>query len=541
MLYKNYPILLLLLILMSCGRSADSDYKIFRYNQTVGIETTDPAFARSQAIMWIDHQLYNTLLEVDSDMVLRPSVARTWSYSADQRDITFILRDDVWFHPDACFADSTRRLTAHDVAYSFDRILDPETASNGAWIFNGKVDSTLAFEAVDDTTLVIHLIEPFQPILYILTMQYCSIVPHEAVEKYGIDFRNHPVGTGPFMLEAWDEGVGMTLIKNQKYWERDAASTPLPYIDGISINFVDNKASEFLLFKQGDIDFMNSIDPSFKDIALYKNGSLKPDFGQHITLYKTPYLNTEYFGFLLDASSPKFNPIVGERDFRQAVNYAVDRENLIRFMRNGIGVPATNGMIPPVLPGYDSSVAGYAYDPDRALQLLEGLRRRGYERFDLVLSCPDIYLDYANFVIENLKDVGIDARIDVVHQSLLREEMIKSQTPFFRASWIADYPDAESFLTLFYGGNPAPPNYTRYHNAAYDALYESALQTADPAARTEMYKRLSNMALKDAPMLFLYYDEVLHFVNKKIKGWQTNPLNLLELRYIDWDTSPSDD
>lgn len=526
---------LLLVLLAGCRSKVDNKKKIFRYNQTVGIETTDPAFARSQSIMWIDHQLYNTLIEVDSQMQIRPSLAKKWEFSADKKDIWFHIRDDVYFHPDACFEDSTRRLTAYDVQYSFDRIIDPSTASNGAWIFNEKVDTVLPFEAINDSILVIHLLEPFQPILYILTMQYCSIIPREAVEAYGIDFRNHPVGTGPFRFEAWEEGVGMTLIRNERYWEYDSTGRQLPYIDGISINFVDNKASEFLLFKQGNIDFMNSIDPSFKDIALYKNGSLREDFSENSTLYKTPYLNTEYFGFLLDDTSPKYNALIGEKRFRQAVNYAVDRINLIRFMRNGIGVPATNGMIPPVLPGYDSTESGYAFDPDKSQALLKDLKKSGYKKFRISLSCPDIYLDYANFVIENLKDVGIEVSINVVHQSLLREEMIKSLSPFFRASWIADYPDAESFLTLFYGKNPAPPNYTRYKNPQYDQLYELALRTSNASERTAMYKQLNHIAMEDAPMLFLYYDEVLHFVNNKIKGWQVNPLNLLELRYIDWD------
>ncbi len=535
---KIYLGIVWVIFLFSCGKNSDKEYKIFHYNQGAGLETTDPAFARSQAIMWVVHQYYNTLVEVDAQMHLQPSLAKSWEISENKKDIIFHLRDDVYFHPDECFGDAPRKLVAADVAYSFDRIIDPETASNGAWIFNERVDSTRPFEARDDTTFVLHLRQAYQPILYILTMQYCSIIPHEAVEKYGVDFRNHPVGTGPFMLEDWEEGIGMTMIKNPEYWESDSNGKRLPYIDGVSVSFVDNKASEFLLFQQGKLDFMNSLDPSFKDVALYKNGTLKKKNFNNSRLYKTAYLNSEYFGFMLDYSQKDFQKSVASRKFRQAVNYAVNRDGLIQYMRNGIGVPAENGIIPPSLPGYDSSEIGYKYDPDKAKSLLQECKEDGMQEFSLVLSCPDVYLDYAQFVIDNLEEVGISASIDVVHQSLLREQMIKSQCGFFRASWIADYPDAESYLTLFYGKNPAPPNYTRYQNPLYDQLYEQALQEPDAEKRLEMYRQLNKMAREDAPMLYLFYDEVMHFVHDKIQNWQINALNLLELRYIDWD-SPS--
>ncbi len=518
----------------SCGGKEHEDRKIFHYNQSSGLETTDPAFARSQAIMWVAHQFYNTLLEVDADMNLRPSLAKSWEISPDKKDIVFHLRDDVYFHPDPCFDDQPRKLKASDVVYSYARIIDPSTASNGAWIFNGRVDSLLPFQALDDSTFVLHLRQAYQPILYILTMQYCSIVPEEAVERYGVDFRNHPVGTGPFRLEDWEEGIGMTMVKNKNYWERDSMGKSLPYIDGVSVSFVDNKASEFLLFKQGKLDFMNSLDPSFKDAALYKNGSLKQQDFPNSVLYKTAYLNTEYFGFLLDESKADFQDAVSSRRFRQAVNFAVNRAGLIQYMRNGIGLPAENGIIPPSLPGYDSTQIGYRYDPSKAKQLLDQCRADGMTDFSLILSCPDIYLDYAQYVIDNLEEVGIKAKIDVVHQSLLREKMIKSQCGFFRASWIADYPDAESYLTLYYGPNPAPPNYTRYRNPHYDQLYEIALQEPDGQKRKQLYAELNTIIMEDAPMLFLFYDEVTHFVRKRIEGWQVNALNLLELRYVDW-------
>jgi peptide/nickel transport system substrate-binding protein len=118
----------------------------------------------------------------------------------------------------------------------------------------------------------------------------------------------------------------------------------------------------------------------------------------------------------------------------------------------------------------------------------------------------------------------------VVQKGLLLEQTAKSQAPFFRASWIADYPDAENYLSVFYGKNPAPPNYTRYHNPAYDRLYEAALTVTDDSARQVLYRRLDQMIIDDAPVVPLWYDEVIHLVQPRVRGFEPNSLNLLELR-----------
>ncbi|WP_333863589.1 ABC transporter substrate-binding protein, partial [Chitinophaga sp.] len=131
--------------------------------------------------------------------------------------------------------------------YSFRRIMDPATASSGAWVFNGKVDPATGFMALDDSTFRLRLLQPFQPIMGILSMQYCSVVPREIVEHYGKDFRKNPVGTGPFQFFYWDEGQGLVLHKNPRYHETDENGVRLPYLDAVQISFVDSKGTEFLL------------------------------------------------------------------------------------------------------------------------------------------------------------------------------------------------------------------------------------------------------------------------------------------------------
>src|SRR5215471_15614973 len=235
------------LLIASCYSKEKINKKIFHYNEQTGIASLDPAFAKNQSVMWPVHQLFNTLVETDDSLHIVPSLAKSWTISADRLIFTFYLRNDVFFHDDAAFAGGKgRKMTAHDVEYSLYRIIDRQTASPGSWIFNRKVDSSQPFKAIDDTTFQLKLLRPYNPILGILSMQYCSIVAREAVEKYGNDFRRHPVGTGPFQFVAWEEGQALVLKKNQAYFEKDSAGNHLPYLDGIKVTFYDSKATEFL-------------------------------------------------------------------------------------------------------------------------------------------------------------------------------------------------------------------------------------------------------------------------------------------------------
>jgi ABC-type transport system substrate-binding protein len=530
-------LLLMVLVLSGCGGHRHPDRKIFHYNEQSGIASLDPAFAKSQAIMWAMHQLYNTLVEVDSTMQLTPSLARRWQISEDRKTFTFTLRDDVYFMDDPCFPGGKgRKLVAADVVYSLQRIMDKSVASPGAWIFNGRVDSVNGFAAPDDTTFSLRLAQPFQPMLGILSMPYCSIVAREAVSRYGSDFRRHPVGTGPFRLVAWEEGQAMILARNERYFERDAAGRALPYLDGIRISFFDSKATEFLEFRQKRLDFINDIEASFKDEILTKTGNLKKQWVGQLLLHKHPYLNIEYIGILTDEK----NPLVAQsplrlRAIRQAINCGFDRRKMMLYLRNSIGTPAESGFVPMGLPSFDSnSVKGYRYDPERARRLLQEAgfpQGQGLPVIKL-LTIP-VYADLGSYIANELRQVGINIQVEAMQKSLLMEQTSKSVAPMFRGSWIADYPDAENYLSVFYSKNPAPPNYTRYKNPAFDALYEQALLTTNDAARYRLYQQMDRMVMEDAPVIPLWYDMVVHLVQPHVRNFTPNSLNLLELRRVD--------
>lgn len=532
---KNAGLLLFCFLVTACGSRQSGGKQVFNYNRTEGVATLDPAFARSQAVMWAVKHLYNTLLEPDDHMVLQPSLARRWEVSADRKTYTFFLRNDVYFHDSELFAGGKgRKLTAADVVYSLRRIMDPATASPGAWIFNGKVDPQTGFRAINDTTFQLTLLQPFHPILDILTMQYCSIIPHEAVERYGKDFRKHPCGTGPFRFFLWDEGQALVLHKNPHYFETDSTGQRLPYLDAVKVTFLDSKATEFLLFREKQLDFINEIDASFKDEVLTRRGALQPEWQGKMVLDKVPQLNVEYFGILMDSSAAlvKSSPLRLQK-IRQAINYGIDREKLIMYLRNGIGKPATAGFVPPGLPSFRPDLPGYHYDPAKAAALLAAAGYPGGKGLPpITLMSVPVYEDFANYAAGQLSDLGIKVKVEVMEKNLLLEQTARSASSFFRASWIADYPDAESFLAVFYGKNTAPPNYTRYNNPVFDKLYERALQENDDSARYVLYQQMDSVVMQDAPVVPLYYDEVVHLVQPGISGFTSNALNLLDLRKV---------
>lgn len=521
-----------LLSLPSCYSGEKEEKLIFHYNETTGIASIDPAFAKNQSIMWAIHQLYNTLVEVDSNLHIVPSVARRWEISEDKKTYTFFLRNDVFFHDDACFPGGKgRRMNAGDVTYSFQRILNKSTASPGSWIFNGKVDSVDAFKAINDTTFQVKLIRPYNPILGILSMQYCSIVPQEAVKKYGADFRRHAVGTGPFQFVAWEEGQAMVMTKNKNYFEKDEQGRSLPYLDGIKVSFADSKATEFLLFRQGKLDFINDIDASFKDEVLTKKGTLRKDWQGKIALHTHPYLNIEYFGILVDTTNPvlKGSPMRLQK-VRQAINYGFDRRKMVLYLRNSMGIPATAGFVPAGLPSFDSvTVKGYEYNPQLAKKLMREAGIGANSPRIKLLTIP-VYSDIASYIARQLEEIGLNVQVDVVQKSLLLEMTSGSRALFFRGSWIADYPDAENYLSVFYSKNPAPPNYTRYKNPAFDELFERAIAETNDSLRYELYKKADQIMINDAPVVPLWYDVVVHLVQNNVSGFNPNALNLLELR-----------
>ncbi len=533
------------IIIISCGGEKEDKLagkKIFRYNESEGITSLDPAFSRNIENIWACNHLYNGLVQMDDQLKVQPCIAKSWEISEDGKTYTFHLRNDVFFHDHELFQEGKgRKVTAYDFEYSFNRILADNVASPGAWIFNNvdyvEENGFKAFEAIDENTFKIYLTKPFPPFLGILTMQYCSVVAKEVVEHYKRDYRNNPVGTGPFKFKMWSEGQKMVFLKNENYFEKDKQGNALPYIDGVAITFIKDEEVEFLKFLNGELDFISGREGDNKEEIFTNKGGLKKEYEDRITMVTHPYLNTEYLGILVDEELDLVNNSpLKHKLIRQAINYGFDRKQMIAYLRQNIGSPASAGFVPKGLPSFNETVVkGYDYNPEKARELLFTAGYPNGENMPPIkLFTTAQYLDLCEFMQHQLGEIGIKIKVEVLPGPTHRELVARSKLNFFRKSWIADYPDAENYLALFYSKNFTPhgPNYTHFKNYDFDKLYEMAQSETNDSTRYYYYQEMDKIVIEEAPIIPLYYDEVVRLTRKNIVDLGINPVNLLTLKEV---------
>ncbi|MGZ0016512.1 ABC transporter substrate-binding protein [Yeosuana sp. AK3] len=503
------------------------DHLVFRYNEYANINTLDPAFSRTLQDNSVNNQLFNGLVQMDSALNIRPCIAKHWNISDDAVTYTFTLRNDVYFHKHYLFGkDSTRNVLAKDFEFSLNRLRDKTVAAPGSWVLNKVKD----FKALNDSIFQIELKEPFPAFIGLLTMKFCSVVPKEIVAFYGTEFRSNPIGTGPFKFKRWEENIKLILRKNNLYFEKDALGIQLPYLESVAITFLPDKQSEFLQFAQGNIDFISGLDASYKDELLTANGQLRNHYNKTVNMIRGPYLNTEYLGFYLDSETPEIQSEL----IRKAINYGFDRKKMITYLRNGIGNPAIGGFIPIGLAGYNNSI-GYTYQPQKAKQLVEAFKTEtGLLNPEITLVTTSNYLNFCEYIQRELKKTGLTIHVDVMPEASLRSARSNGKVDMFRSSWIADYLDAENYLSIFYSKNFAPngSNYFHYKNEQFDSLYNKAFTITDIEKRKHLYTTMDSLAMQKAIMVPLYYDEVLRFTRKNVKGLGINAINLLDLKRV---------
>ncbi len=516
-------------LFFNCKNSSitNKDHLVFRYNEHANINTLDPAFSRTLQDNRVTNQLFNSLVEMDSLLNIVPSIAKSWTISEDALTYTFSLRNDVYFHKHYLFGkDSTRLVVSEDFNYSLNRLRDEKLAAPGSWVLN-KVDD---FKAINDTIFQIKLKQPFPAFIGLLSMKYCSVVPKEIVEYYGSEFRSNPIGTGPFKLKRWEENIKLIFRRNNLYFEKDSNGESLPYLEAVAITFLPDKQSEFLQFAQGNIDFLNSLDASYKDELLTADGRLRKKYAESINMIRGPYLNTEYLGFYLASKTPEIQSDL----IRKAINYGFDRKKMMTYLRNGIGNPAYGGFIPIGLQGHNESI-GFSYQPEKAKKLVEQFKKeRGISNPEITLTTTSNYLSFCEFIQQELEKAGLMINLDVMPEASLRSARSNGKVDMFRSSWIADYLDAENYLSIFYSKNFAPngSNYFHYKDSIFDSLYNKAFTITNIEERKQLYTTMDSLVMQKAVIVPLYYDEVVRFTRKGIIGLGINPIDFLNLKRV---------
>ncbi len=534
---------------------------IYRANEMAELRSLDPVGVNDATSHHIADQIYETLLTYDGDLRLQPELAESWEVSPDGMSYTYHLRKGVKFHDDPCFNNGKgRELTSQDVVYSFTRICDARTRTLGAEYFKEKVrgakeyyDASIeaqannapskvanipGFVAVDKHTFRIDLVKPFAPFEFYVTLGVTLIHPKEAVEKYGKDFFQHPVGTGPFKFVSWSPERECVLTKNTQYWGKDKDGNQLPYLDGITFSFMKDITNQFVACKNGNLEESYRIPSEFFEDVVDQNKKVKPEYANYKVL-NIPALSTQYYGMLY--SGKVFSNI----NLRKALNMGIDRAQIRKFvLKSQSAGPGIHGLVPPTMVDYNGTqIKGYDFDLEQARALLAQAGYPGGKGLEITLQLNNgggRNLQLAEAIQSQLKkNLGIEVKLKQVEFARHLDEVDAGKVEFFRLGWIADYPDPESFLNLLYGklvptngSQPSPINHTRYKNPAFDVIFEQALSETDRLKRMELYRKAEQIAINDAPMMVLQYDEDWRLLQDYVEGYVTNAMDKRMYKFI---------
>ena len=465
---------------------------------------------------------------------------------------TIRIKRGIYFADDPAFPEGKgRELTADDFIYAWKRMADLNNRStNYSSIFQGYVEGLDGFRdytattrdvdysrpveglnAPDPYTLEITLTKPHNFLLYWLAHLPTAPVAREVAERYGKDMVNHPVGTGPFILEGDYRSNRFSMVRNKNYREvkyPDRASPELeamgllkdagqrlPFIDRIEWSIIEESQPHWLAFMAGEFDSAGIPKDNFDQVITSKKGLTAEMKAKGISLIKVEDPSIFYYGFNMN------DPVVGKnKELRQAMSMAFDRETYIDTFLNGRGsIPV--GPIPPMIPGYrpDKDNPYTRYDLDAARKLLAGaVKINGGPIPTLKLALPGndtTSRQMGEFFRIQMQRLGLEVEVDYMTWPKFQDATKTRSHQLFALGWVADYPDAQNFLLLFYGPNRAPgPNSCNYSNPEFDALYEKAVALPDLDDRLPLYHRMEDIVIEDCPWLLstyrvvyaLYYD-----------------------------------
>ncbi len=570
---RAFFFLLATAVVVGCSRQQNFDEKVLNLVTPQKVKGYDPIYSSDMYSNNEVGKVYEGLLEfhyLKRPYELVPNLAESMpTVSADGLTYTFKLKKGVLFQDDECFPGGKgRELKSDDVLYSLRRLADPKLQSTGWWLVDGKIaglnqwrekhaqtgkpDYAEAIEGlkkVDDYTLQFKLVKPFPQFLYALAMPFTFIVPREAVEKYGAEFQNQPVGTGPFTLDYFDDSNKITYHRNKTFREKlypsegevtdeaagllADAGKRLPLVDKIVVHVQVESQPQWLEFQKGNTDMINPRD-NFEQAV--KGTELLPAFADKgVKLSMNPMLDVTYIGF--NNSDPLFKDNL---KLRRALSLAYDRNESNKLFYQNTAVPAQS----PVPPG----VAGYKKDfqnpwVKRDVELAKKLlAEAGYPggkglpvlKYETVSST--IARQMGEFFVKQMADIGVKAQIVTNTWPELINKSNKKNAQLIAMAWGADYPDAENFLGLLYGPNEAPgSNHSNFKNPEYDRLFAQASVMQDSPERTALYEKLMEMAAEQVPWIYGVHRASIFLIHGWVKNYKYIEFDHLRSQYLNVD------
>lgn len=455
----------------------------------------------------------------DGSTDIEPSIAESWDISDDGLTYTFHLREGVKFH------DGTD-VDADAVKFSFERQLDPEHPfhDTGEYPYAeftlGDIDT---IEVIDPLTVEITLKDTFAPFLANMAMHAAGIVSPTAVEKYGADFSENPVGAGPYRFVSWERGVEVILERNPDFFLTE------PQVERLVFRPIVEDQARLAALEAGQIDLAVNLPPD--DLPRLRSN---PRF----TFAEQAGMHTWYVVF--NVTRPPFdNALV-----RQAVGHAVDREAIVTAILGGTGELAQN-FLPPVVWSWTDDVQQYGYDPDRALELLA---EAGYpDGFEVDFWVPESGsgmqqpVAMGTVIQDYLSRVGINVNIQQFEWGTYLDRVIvpldkADEVPeMFEMSWVGDNGDPDNFLYILLSGDQFPANGFNlgyYSNEEVDEMLREARKNADPDVRLPLYEEAQRLIMADLPVLPVDHETQIVIMDAGIEGFIPHPTGVFRFETV---------
>ena len=554
--------ILLSALLSSCGGDASTDELIakggkkyggdFSFMSTEKASTLFPTSTADQYSARIVSQIFEPLMTYKgSDLEVIPAVAESFTVSDDAKEYTFKIRKGVHFHDDPCFDGKEREVKAADVKFTLELACSGLPTNQvsyllknrivGAEDFYNKSNESLpssgvsGIEVIDDYTIKVKLKDAVPSFERIMAHAGLGIVAKEAYEKYKDDLNSHPVGTGPFTLKSKsDEKI--ILERNPNYWRVDDFGNQLPFLNTVTVTFAKDKRSELMAFRNSEIDMVleipvdeiQNILGTLKDAQEGKNVRHKVDSKKSLSIL--------YIAFACE--SEEFSDV----KVRQAFNYAINRNEIVDNWLEGEGWPATGGIVPDMA-GYDNeAVKGVKPNAEKARALLSSAgfsNGQGFPALDFYVNGKEGSSDHmmAKSIKAQLKEVlNVDLNIKLCSIEERKAAISDGTAKIWKAGWIADYPDAENFLNLFYGGNASNQqmmvNSFKFKSDQYDELYDAAQSENDPEKRMKLLTQCDQIIVDQAPVMPILTDDHIVMINARVRDFQANSMESLNLTDI---------
>ncbi len=465
----------------------------------------------------LDNLYENLVSFADTTTDIVAELAARWDISPDGKTYTFHLRSGVKFH------DGTP-LNADAVVFSLDRQRNRKPAhpfhSIGGpftyWQSMSMDDIVADLKAADDSTVVFTLKRRNAPFLANLAMGFASIVSPTAAQKYGEDFFKHPTGTGPFRFVEWVKDDHITLERNPDYWGEKT------HLDRVVFRSIPENTVRYLALEEGSVQGLDGLNTDLARRVV--------DAGKY-NLLTQPGMNVGYLAMNMD-KLPYDN-----KDVRLAVNFAINRDAIVKGLYGGFGTPAVNPM-PPTLWGYNRTIQPYAYDPAKAKQLLaQAGFPNGFKTELWAMSGPRPYmpdpLKIAEAIQSDLKAVGIDASIKTLEWGTYLDATQHGQHQMCLLGWTGDNGDPDNFLYVLLDKESAripAQNVAFYRSDALHAILVSAQEETDIAKRSLLYEQAQVVVHEDAPWVPLAHMTQLAAFDRKVHGYLLNPTGKVRFR-----------